>query len=332
MADGTGVLILGDATDGELGGTTLELLAAGQKVAAELGEELSVALLGDILDIPAQQAISHGAQKVYAVNHPLLANFQIDYHLTAMEALCKETSPRVVLIARTNEGRDLAPRLAFRLGVGLAQDCLEVSVDPAEKKLLANRPVYGGNAIAVVSCEETPQIAAIRPKAYEPAEADSSRQGEVVSFPVELDPSLALTSVVETVIEEAEGIKLEDAHIVISGGRGLGGPEPFAHLEELAKIMGGTVGASRAAVDSGWVPSSYQVGLTGKTITPDLYIMVAISGASQHMAGCSGAKVIVAINKDAEANIFKDARYGVVGDWETVLPALTAALQELTQA
>ena len=154
----------------------------------------------------------------------------------------------------------------------------------------------------------------------------------MVSFPVELDPSLALTSVVETVIEEAEGIKLEDAHIVISGGRGLGGPEPFAHLEELAKIMGGTVGASRAAVDSGWVPSSYQVGLTGKTITPDLYIMVAISGASQHMAGCSGAKVIVAINKDAEANIFKDARYGVVGDWETVLPALTAALQELTQA
>ena len=149
---------------------------------------------------------------------------------------------------------------------------------------------------------------------------------------MELDPSLALTSVVETVIEEAEGIKLEDAHIVISGGRGLGGPEPFAHLEELAKIMGGTVGASRAAVDSGWVPSSYQVGLTGKTITPDLYIMVAISGASQHMAGCSGAKVIVAINKDAEANIFKDARYGVVGDWETVLPALTAALQELTQA
>ena len=332
MADGTGVVILGDATGGELGGTTLELLAAGQKIAAELGEELSVALLGDILDIPAQQAISHGAQKVYAVNHPLLANFQIDYHLTAMEALCKEVSPRVVLIARTNEGRDLAPRLAFRLGVGLAQDCLEVSVDPAEKKLLANRPVYGGNAIAVVSCEETPQIAAIRPKAYEPAEADSSRQGEVDSFPVELAPSLALTSVVETVIEEAEGIKLEDAHIVISGGRGLGGPEPFAPLADLAKIMGGTVGASRAAVDSGWVPSSYQVGLTGKTLTPDLYIMVAISGASQHMAGCSGAKVIVAINKDAEANIFKDARYGVVGDWETVLPALTAALQELTQA
>ena len=332
MADGTGVLILGDVSGGELAGTTLELLAAGQKVAGDLGEELAVALLGDTLDVPAQQAIAHGAQKVYAINHPLLADYQIDLHLASLETLCKETSPRVVLVARTNEGRELAPRLAFRLGVGLAQDCLEVSVDAAEKRLLANRPVYGGNAIAVVSCNQTPQIAAIRPKAYEPAEADSSRQGEVVSFPVELDASQARTRVVDTVIEEAEGVKLEDARVVISGGRGLGGPEPFAHLEELAKIMGGTVGASRAAVDSGWVPSSYQVGLTGKTITPDLYITVAISGASQHMAGCSGAKVIVAINKDAEANIFKEARYGVVGDWETVLPALTAAVRELVQS
>ena len=332
MADGTGVLIIGDASGGELASTTLELLAAGQKIASDLGEELSVALLGDTLDAAAQQAIAHGAQKVYAVNHPLLATYQIDLHLAALETLCKEASPRVVLIARTDTGRELGPRLAFRLGVGMAQDCLEVSVDTAEKRLLANRPVYGGNAIAVVSCDQTPQIAAIRPKAYEPAEADSSRQGEVVSFPVELDASQARAQVVDTVLEEAEGVKLEDARVVISGGRGLGGPEPFAHLEELAKIMGGTVGASRAAVDSGWVPSSYQVGLTGKTITPDLYITVAISGASQHMAGCSGAKVIVAINKDAEANIFKEARYGVVGDWETVLPALTEAIRELVQS
>ena len=332
MADGTGVLIVGDTTDGQLGSTTGELIAAGQIIAADLDESLSVALLGDTLDDAEQQAIAHGAQKVFAVTHPLLAEYQVDLHLSALETLCKETNPRVILMARTNEGRELAPRLAFRLGVGLAQDCLEVSVDSSEKKLLANRPVYGGNAIAVVRCDQTPQIAAIRPKAYEPTETDSSRQGEVVSFPVDLDASMALTQVVETVIEEAEGVKLEDAQIVISGGRGLGGPEPFAHLEELAKIMGGTVGASRAAVDSGWVPSNYQVGLPGKTITPDLYIMVAISGASQHMAGCSGAKVIVAINKDAEANIFKEARYGVVGDWETVLPALTAAVRELTQA
>ena len=235
-------------------------------------------------------------------------------------------------MSRTTEGRELAPRLAFRLGVGLAQDCLEVSVDESTRTLLANRPVYGGNAVAVVSCEHTPQIAAIRPKAYEPTEADAGRQGQVVSFPVELDASQARTRVVETVREESEGVKLEEARVVVSGGRGLGGPEPFSGLEELAKLLGGAVGASRAAVDSGWVPSSYQVGLTGKAITPELYITVAISGASQHMAGCSGAKCIVAINKDADANIFKDARYGVVGDWERVLPALTEAVRELVDS
>ncbi len=248
-----------------------------------------------------------------------------------MEALAKDISPRVVLIGRTNQGRELAPRLAFRLGVGLAQDCLEVSVDSASKTLFANRPVYGGNAVAVVSCNYTPQVAAIRPKVYEPLEPDASRQGQVVSFPVELDLAQARSRVVDVVTEESEGIKLEEARIVVSGGRGLGGPEPFQDLEQLAKALGGAVGASRAAVDSGWVPSSYQVGLTGKTITPEVYITVAISGASQHMAGCSGAKVIVAINKDAEANIFKEARYGVVGDWKEIVPAFTEAVRELVQ-
>ena len=329
MADAAGVLVIGQTSGGGLDSTAAELLAAGRGIAAALGEELSIGLLGATLDVPAQQAIAHGADRVYAVNHPLLADYQPDLHLAALDALCRDVNPRAVLIARTAEGRELAPRLAFRLGVGLAQDCLEVSVDESAGRLLANRPVYGGNAVAVVSCDRTPQIAAIRPKAYEPAEPDASRQGSVISFPVDLDASQARTRVVERVREESEGVKLEDARVVVSGGRGLGGPEPFAGLEALARLLGGAVGASRAAVDSGWVPASYQVGLTGKSITPDLYITVAISGASQHMAGCSGAKCIVAINKDADANIFKDARYGVVGDWERVLPALTEAVREL---
>jgi electron transfer flavoprotein alpha subunit len=332
MAEATGVLVIGDATGGELSLTSREVLAAGRGVADTLSEELIIGLLGDTLDVSAQQAISHGADKVYAVTHPLLAQYQVDLYLTAMQTLCAEITPRIVLIGRTIEGRELAPRLAFRLGVGLAQDCLEISVDAGSKKLLANRPVYGGNAVAVVSCEYTPYMAAIRPKAYEPLDADASRQGQVISFPVELDDSQALTKVVDVVREEAAGIKLEDARVVVSGGRGLGGPDPFQDLEELAKLLGGAVGASRAAVDAGWVPPTYQVGLTGKTITPDLYITVAISGASQHMAGCSGAKTIVAINKDAEANIFKEARYGVVGDWQLVVPALTEAVRELTQS
>ncbi|MCH8744126.1 MAG: electron transfer flavoprotein subunit alpha/FixB family protein [Chloroflexi bacterium] len=326
-----GVLVLGDLVDGGLSLTAREVLAAGRKVADDLAEELSIGLLGVSLEGPSQQAIAHGADKVYSVTNPALGQYQVDLFLSAMESLCKEADPSVILIGRTNEGRELAPRLAFRLGVGLAQDCLEISVDPSTKNLLANRPVYGGNAVAVVSCNYSPQMAAIRPKVYEPLEADSSRSGQVVSFPVELDPSQARTTLVDTVMEAAEGIKLEDARIVISGGRGLGGPEPFKDLEELAGLLGAGLGASRAAVDSGWVPASYQVGLTGKTITPDLYITIAISGASQHMAGCSGAKVIVAINKDPEANIFKEARYGVVGDWEKVLPALTATVRELTQ-
>ena len=331
MAEAQGVLVLGDSAGNELSSISKELLAAGRKLADDLGEELAIGLLGDTLDQPSQQAISHGADKVYAVNHPNLAEYQVELYLAAMETLAKDVSPSVILIGRTTQGRELAPRLAFRLGVGLAQDCLEVSVDSASRTLFANRPVYGGNAVAVVSCNYTPQIAAIRPKVYEPMEPDDSRQGQVVSFPVELDLAQARSRVVDVVAEESEGIKLEEARIVVSGGRGLGGPEPFQDLEQLAKALGGAVGASRAAVDSGWVPSSYQVGLTGKTITPEVYITVAISGASQHMAGCSGAKVIVAINKDAEANIFKEARYGVVGDWQEIVPAFTEAVRELVQ-
>ena len=332
MADATGILVFGDAPGGELASTAQELLAAGRTLADTLGQELAVGIIGaDVADAP-QQAIAHGADKAYAVTNPALADYHPDLYLSAMQALVADANPSIVLVARNNEGRELAPRLAFRLGVGLAQDCLEVSADASTGRLLANRPVYGGSAIAVVSCTQTPQIAAVRPKTYEPLDADASRSGEVVSFPVDIDASAARTRVVDVVKEEAEGIKLEDARIVVSGGRGLGGPEPFSQLEELAGLLGGAVGASRAAVDSGWVPANYQVGLTGKTITPDLYITVAISGASQHMAGCSGSKAIVAINRDADANIFKEARYGVVGNWETIIPALMETVRELTQS
>ncbi|CAI8038655.1 Electron transfer flavoprotein subunit alpha [Geodia barretti] len=332
MADANGILVFGDAPDGQLASTAQELLAAGRSLADALNQELAIAIIGaDVADAP-RQAIAHGADKAYAVTNPSLGDYHPDLYLAAMQTVADEDNPSIILISRNNEGRELAPRLAFRLGVGLAQDCLEVSADAATGRLLANRPVYGGSAIAVVSCTHTPQIAALRPKTYEPLDADAGRSGQVVAFPVDIDASAAKTRVINVVKEEAAGIKLEDARIVVSGGRGLGGPEPFSQLEELAGLLGGAVGASRAAVDSGWVPANYQVGLTGKTITPDLYITVAISGASQHMAGCSGSKAIVAINKDADANIFKEARYGVVGDWEKVIPALTETVRELTQS
>ena len=330
--DGTGILVVGELADGELSLTTKELLAVGRKLADDLGEELVLGLLGSDVDSSARSAISYGADKVFTVNDPLLEEYQVDLYLKALDALARHVSPAVLLLGRTNIGREVAPRLAFRLGVGLAQDCLEVRIDPQSRRLLADRPVYGGNAMATVTCVDTPQIAAVRPKVYEPLEEDGSRQGEVIPFGVDLEPSLVKTKVVDVIKEEAEGIKLEDARIVVAGGRGLGGPEPFQELEELARVIGAGVGASRAAVDSGWVPAAWQIGLTGKTITPDLYITVAISGASQHMAGCSGAKVIVAINKDTEANIFKEARYGVVGDWKKVLVAFTETVRELVKS
>ena len=326
------VLVVGEIESGRLTTTSKELLAAGRQLAGQLGDELAIGVLGSDLDGPATEAISSGADKVYAVANPLLDEYQVDLYLAALDKLCRDLSPSVVLLARTAIGREVAPRLAFRLGVGLAQDCLEVSIDPESKVLRANRPVYGGSCIATVTCSGTPQMAAVRPKVYEPLKLDESRHGEIIPFQVELDPSMAKVRVVERVQEESEGIKLEDAGIVVSGGRGLGGPEPFKQLEELAGILGAGVGASRAAVDSGWVPYTWQVGLTGKTITPDLYITVGISGASQHMAGCSGAKVIVAINKDADANIFKEARYGVVGDWQKVLSAFTETVRELVKS
>ena len=327
-----GVLVLGEVTDGQLSVTTREMLAAGRGVADQLGCELALGLLGVDLQSPAGNAFRYGVDKVYAVSSPLLAEYQVDLHLVALAQLCSEASPNVLLMARTLNGREVAPRLAFRLGAGLLQDCLEVKIDPDSGRLLGNRPVYGGNAVATVACTNLPQMAAVRPKAYEPLEPGEVREGEVVHVNVDLDPSIAKAKVVEVVREESDGVKLEDARIVVAGGRGLGGPEPFKDIEELARVMGAGVGASRAAVDSGWVPSNWQIGLTGKSITPDLYITVGISGASQHMAGCSGAKVIVAINKDSEANIFRESRYGVVGDWQKVLPALTEALRALIKS
>ena len=195
--------------------------------------------------------------------------------------------------------------------------------------MLQTKPVYGGNARAIFTSESEPQIATVRAKAMSPLERDASRQGEVITIEAGLESAAVRTKVLEKVSQEVEGVRLEAAEVVVSGGRGIGSAEGFAQLEELAKLLKGAVGASRPPCDSGWVPDVFQVGLTGKIVVPDLYIAVALSGSSQHMAGCSGCKNIVAINKDAEANIFREARFGVVGDWKKVLPAFTEKVREL---
>ena len=234
-----------------------------------------------------------------------------------------------MLVGQTSIGRDLAPRLAFRLETTATTDCIDLAIDPGSKLLLRTKPVYGGNARAVFASELDPQIATVRTKAMAPLEPDTSRKGEVVTIEAGLDSSKIRTRVLERVKQEVEGISLEAADVVISGGRGIGSAAGFEQLEELAEMLKGAVGASRPACDNGWVPDVVQVGLTGKIVAPDLYIAVAISGSSQHMAGCSGCKNIVAINKDPEANIFRQARFGVVGDWRKVLPAFAEKVREL---
>jgi len=277
----------------------------------------------------ATEAIAFGADKVYVVDDPLLADYQTDSYLPVMEKVVKEVAPNILILGQTAIGRDLAPKLAFRLDTAVAMDCIELSIDPESKLMLGTRPVYGGNARGVYACDTKPQMATVRSKAMEPREKDDSRKGEVISIESGLDPSMLRTKIVDKVKEEVVGIKLEDAEVVICGGRGMGSAEAFKELEELAKLLGGAVGATRPPCDDGWVPSTLQIGLTGKIIGPTLYVGVALSGSSQHMAGCTGAKNIIAINKDAEANIFREAQFGVVGDYKKVLPAFAEKLKEL---
>ena len=325
-----GILVFGELGSHGLQSITAELLAAARSLNESSGDEVAVALLGSGADAVSQEAISLGADKVYSVQDPLLEDVQIEAQLAGIEAVCAQAQPSVVLAGRTPLGRDIGPRLAFRLGVGVAQDCLEVAVDSGTGRLIATRPVYGGNALARFTFPgDGAQIVVLRPKAVEPLVADFSRTGDVVAVQPALDPSIVRARLVETVRQASEGVRLEDAPVVIGGGRGIGGAEAFEMLEELARVMGGAVGASRAVCDAGWIDHSYQVGLTGKTITPDIYITVGISGASQHMAGCSASKNIVAINRDADANIFKAATYGVVGDWKNVLPSFLETVREL---
>jgi electron transfer flavoprotein alpha subunit len=329
MAEVGEVLVLGECLADELTTTTGEIIAAGHQLAKDVGTTVACGLVGHGLEQATRTALAQGADRVYKVDDPLMANFQVELYLQALTGLCRAVKPRILLMARTQLGRDVTPRLAARLRVPLAPDCLEVKIDASTKHLLATRPVYGGNAMAIVLCTESPQFATVRPKVYNPLPLDANRQGEVIPVQVPLDPTMAKTKVVSTVKEETEGVKLEEARIIVAGGRGLGGPEGFRPLQELANALGAGIGASRAAVDSGWVPYSWQIGLTGKTITPDVYITVGISGASQHIAGCSGAKCIVAINKDREANIFRYARYGIVGDWQKLIGAFIEAAQAL---
>ncbi len=320
----SGVLVFGEATeDGKLAPVTGELLGA----AKSLGGTISCALLGAGVEGLAQECAALGADKVIVVDDPMLKDYPGDVYVAVGERICKEIDPLVVLFGQTMIGRDIAPRLAARLDTAVAMDCVELSLEG--DKLLASRPCYGGNARARYSITGMPQIATLRAKVYDTPSRDESRQAEVVKQAADVSEDTIRARVTGRTKEEVEGVRLEDATVVVGAGRGMGSPEAVKSLEELAELLGGAVGATRAVCDLGWYPVSSQVGLTGKVVTPDLYIAVAISGASQHMAGISQVKNIVAINKDQEANIFKAARIGVVGDWKEVVPAFLEKVREL---
>ena len=319
MAD---ALIIGEVAEGSASSSTLEGIAAARGLGVG---QVYVLLPGGDAASAASSAIAGGADIVYTVADGPAADGEFDALVDAAQAAAAQCGASYVIGAKTIIGRDVMPRLAFRLGTALASDCSSLAVDDAGR-LIATRPVYGGNAEASVACLGNPAVASLRPKSVDALEPDASRTGDVQPLVFEAN---VRTRTLERVEEAGEGVRLENARVVVSGGRGLGGPEPFDSLRDLADMLGGAVGASRAACDAGWVPSNYQVGLTGKTVTPDLYIAVGISGASQHMAGCSNSRTLVAINKDAGANIFKEARFGVAGDWQKVLPAFMEQLHEL---
>ncbi len=328
MADNKGVLVVGDINEGKLAAITAEMLGVGKKLATKLGEPLCAALLGSGVKGLAAEAIAFGADKVFVVDDANLKDYQSDAYVTAAESVIKQANPRIVLLGQSTVGRDLAPRLAFRFNTSISMDCVDLDVD-ANKLLVQTKPVYGGNARAIFTTEALPQMATVRPKAMTALPRDAAKTGEVVDVASGIDPAKIKTKFVKKIKEEVAGVKLEDAPAVVAGGRGIGGPEGFKQLEELARLFKGAVGATRPAVDNNWVPATIQVGLTGKIVAPELYIAIALSGSSQHMAGCSGSKTIVAINKDPESNIFREARYGIVGDWKQALPAFTAKVKEL---
>ncbi len=318
------VLVIAEVDGGGLTAGTAELLGAATRLSADLGGGVACALIGAGVAAAADAAIAAGADTVYVAEHEGLAQYQTETYVPVAAVIAEQDGPKVVLLGQTSMGRDLAPRLATRLESAAAMDALSIEVEG--DRVRATRSSYGGNARQVVTVRTDPQVITVRAKSQEPLTEDAGRSGTVETVAVELAEAKATLSGKDQA--ESEGVKLEDAEIVISGGRGLGAPEAFADLERLAGVVGGAVGASRAACDLGWYPPSQQVGLTGTVVSPTMYMAIAISGASQHMAGCGGAKNIVAINKDPEANIFRFSRFGIVDDYKKVLPALEEELKK----
>lgn len=323
-------LVVALPTTSKLPTPAAELIGGAKKWAAEGGGIVAVAVLGHQVAEACRDAVAFGADKVYSVDNPALVSFDADSYLRAIELVVRERTPGAVLFSADTFGAELAPRLAYRLGTGVVTSCASMELS-ADGRLLFTRPVYGGKAMATMEVTRQPSVATVTPRSLEALPRHDSRRGEIAELSVEIDPARRKARVVEVRQEEVSGIRLEDAKVIVSGGRGLGEPGNFKMLEELAGVIGAGVGASRAAVDAGWVPMSMQIGQTGKNVAPELYIAVGISGASQHLAGMGRSKHIVVINRDPEAPFFSVAELGAVADCKRLVPLLTEKLKRLLQ-
>ncbi|KPJ50556.1 electron transfer flavoprotein subunit alpha [candidate division TA06 bacterium DG_26] len=324
-----GVWIFAEQRDGKVQEVAYELLGAGRELCQKLGAELTAVLIGNELENGSHTLIQMGADRVIIVEHATLKDFRDDLYSDIICELISEETPEVFLAGATAIGRSLLPRVAAKVNTGLTADCTGLDIDIERKLLLQTRPAFGGNLMATIICpEKRPQMATVRPKVMKKLKPEGMRQGKVIrkSF-----PETTLNSrirVVDFIRDVSQKVNISGADIIVSGGRGLKSGENFALVEELADVLGGAVGASRGAVDAGWIPYSHQVGQTGKTVCPKLYIAIGISGQIQHRVGMSSSDVVVAINKDSGAPIFDIADYGIVGDLFEVVPLLTKALRE----
>ena len=322
-----GVWVFAEQRDGKLKSVAYELVSEGRKLADKLGTELGAVCLGhNIKDV--EQLICYGAEKVYLADDPALADHNEDFYTQTLLDLVKQHKPEILIAGATAMGRSFVPRVAALLYTGLTADCTGLDIDPETRLLLQTRPAFGGNVMATIMCQaKRPQMATVRPHVFKKGAFHKERKGQIIKVDFKKDAVTARTRLVKFIEDLSEKVKLDEAEIIVSGGRGLGKPENFKLIKELADVLGAAVGSSRPPVDEGWISYSHQVGQTGKTVCPKLYIACGISGSVQHLAGMGTSKCIIAINEDPNAPIFQVATYGIVGDLFKVVPMLTQKLK-----
>lgn len=325
-----GVWVFAEQRDGILQKVSLELLGKGREIADKLGVELTALLIGSNVEALAKDLVAYGADKVLVANSHLLKNFTTDGYTKVICDLVNERKPEIVLVGASFIGRDLGPRVAARLSTGLTADCTGLDIDDATKDLLMTRPAFGGNLMATIECaDHRPQMSTVRPGVFEKLQKDVNRKGTIEEVKLSLTEDDIRTKVEKVAKSIKDVMDIGEAKIIVSGGRGVGNKENFTQLKELANILGGAVSGSRAAVDNGWIDKAYQVGQTGKTVRPTLYIACGISGAIQHLAGMQDSDYIIAINKDESAPIMKVADLALVGDMNKIIPEMIAKIKEL---